>query len=188
MYHLKQVIEEGLVKKRPDGKYELTSEGNLLADKTSLSNLKPRIQPKIITLIVCQNKQGEFLLYKRKRQPLISLIGFPYGKIHLGETIFQAAGRELKEKTNLSANLKHCGEVYLTTYQQGELISQILAHIFTGTNLSGDLKKDSQIGECFWEKLSTLQIDQLIPGVLDIQKLASQKGSSLFFKEYTYHI
>ncbi|MDO8638731.1 MAG: NUDIX domain-containing protein, partial [Candidatus Daviesbacteria bacterium] len=109
IYHLKQLILEGLVKKKADGKYELTSEGIGFTDRLSLSNFKPRIQPKIITLIVCQNKNGEFLLYKRGKQPFLGYTGFPYGKIHLGEKITQAAERELKEKTGLFAKLNHRG-------------------------------------------------------------------------------
>jgi ADP-ribose pyrophosphatase YjhB (NUDIX family) len=188
MYHLKLLIQQGLVQKRPNGKYELTAEGNLFADKASLQNLQPRSQPKIITLIVCQNKQGEFLLYRRKHQPLIGLIGFPYGKIHLGETILQAATRELQEKTGLSAKLTHRGETYLTTYKDQELISQIFCHVFVGQNLQGELTADSEIGECFWAKNTKFNSDKFIPGFLDICALIKKPSDRLFFEEFTYHL
>ena len=50
IYHLKQLITEGLVQKTSDGKYELTLEGKIYTDKLSLKTFKPRIQPKIATL------------------------------------------------------------------------------------------------------------------------------------------
>lgn len=149
VYHLKQLILEGLVKKRADGKYELTLEGKIYTDKLSLKNFKPRIQPKIVTLIICQNNKKELLLYKRKRQPFLGKIGFPYGKIHLGEKIFQAALRELKEKTGLSAKLTFKGDVYLTTFSKGELLNQMFCHIFEAKNPEGELIKEPEIGNCF---------------------------------------
>lgn len=77
MYHLRQLMKEGLVTKRSDGQYELAAEGKLYADRLSLQSFTPRVQPKIVTLIACQNEHDEWLLYERKRQPLIGQIGFP---------------------------------------------------------------------------------------------------------------
>src|SRR5258706_15603720 len=68
MYHLKKLLDEDLVIKQY-GVYKLTSKGALYADKLSLDSLKPRIQPKIVTLVACKNDQGEYLIYLRKREP-----------------------------------------------------------------------------------------------------------------------
>lgn len=186
IYHLKQLVIEGLIFKRIDGKYELTSEGKNFADKLSLQTFKPRSQPKIVTLIVCQNKKEEYLLYKRKREPFINLVGFPYGKIHLGETILQAAERELWEKTGLKASLKHRAEVYLTTFQKGEVLSQMFCHVFEGRNPKGELKKDSEIGECFWEKVTDLSDKKFMPGFEDVFNLVNKPKPELSFAEFTY--
>ena len=188
IYHLKQLITEGLVQKTSDGKYELNLEGKIYTDKLSLKTFKPRIQPKIATLIVCQNNQGEYLLYKRKRQPFLELVGFPYGKIHLEETTLQAAQRELEEKTGLSANLKHLGEVYLTTFKDQQLLSQMLCHIFFTEDLKGRLKQSFEAGECFWGKIESFKPEELIPGVLDVYKLIKSPSNFLFFQEFTYHL
>lgn len=188
IYHLKQLISEGLVTKRPDGKYELTIEGINLADRLSLGNFRVRIQPKIITLIVCQNNKGEFLLYKRKKQPLLGFIGFPYGKIHLGENITQAAERELEEKTGLTGKLKHRGDVYLTTYKDIDVLAQVFCHVFESKNPKGELIKNSEIGECFWEKVTDLSDKKFILGFKDIYNLIKKPSKNLFFAEFTYHI
>lgn len=188
MYHLKQLITSELVQKRADGKYELTAEGLVFADRLSLSSFKPRIQPKIITLIVCQNKKREYLLYKRKRQPFIGLCGFAYGKIHLGEKVAQAAERELKEKTGLSAKLAHRGDVYLTTTSGGNVIASIFCHVFVGGNPTGQLVKDSEIGECFWAKPEILGSEKFMPGFEEILFLVKKRLSHLFFAEFTFNL
>jgi len=188
IYHLKQLTLEGLVGKRSDGKYELTSEGKVFADKLSLETFQVRIQPKIVTLIVCQNKTGESLLYKRKRQPFLNLIGFPYGKIHLGEKVARAAERELEEKTGLRANLKHRGDVYLTTFKDNRVFTQMFCHIFEGYNPKGELKKDSEIGECFWGKVKNLSDKKFMPGFGDVFRLVKKPTPGLFFAEFIYNL
>jgi len=188
IYHLKELIKEGLVCKRADGKYELTAEGLVFADRLSLSSFKPRIQPKIITLIVCKNKNGECLLYTRRRQPFIGLSGFVYGKIHLGEKVAEAAQRELKEKTGLQAKLAHLGEAYLTTVQDGNVVASIFCHVFYGENPTGQLIKDSEIGECFWASLKSLGREKFMPGFFDILSLVKKRSPHLFFAEYIYNL
>lgn len=184
IYHLKQLINEGLVEKI-NGKYSLTKEGKVFADSLSLKNLSSRIQPKIVTLLVCKNKKGEVLLYKRKRQPFANLIGFPYGKIHLGESVLEAGKRELQEKTGLSANLSHKADVYLTIFEGKNLLSQMLCHVLVGQTPKGNLISDSEIGQCFWEKgfKNTL----LMPGVKDIYDLV-QNPAKFIFKELTFEL
>lgn len=184
IYHLKQLILEELVLKRDDGKYELTALGIDLADRLSLKNFQMRIQPKIITLIACQNQKGEFLLYKRNKQPFLGLIGFPYGKIHLGEKINQAAERELKEKTGLSAQLSHRGDVYLTTYKDREVLTQVFCHVFAGSNPQGVLEAKTEIGECFWEKIKDCEEKDFIPGFREIYNLIKKPAKGLFFAEF----
>ncbi len=184
-YHLKQLITEGLVRKSSYG-YELTDEGKIYADKLSLKNLNPRIQPKIVTLLICQNQKKEYLLYQRKRQPFLNLVGFPYGKIHLGETVLQSAKRELLEKTGLNGILTHQGDVYLTIFEKNNLLTQMLCHIILVKNPQGELKSSSDIGECFWINIKKVSQNKLMPGAKDIYHLAIKK-KSFFFAEFTFN-
>lgn len=186
IYHLKQLITEDLVVKKNDGKYELSDEGKKYADNLSLKNLQPRIQPKIVTLIVCKNNKGEVLLYKRKRQPFLGLVGFPYGKIHLGEKISEAALRELKEKTGLVSKLSHKGDAYLTTFKDDKLISQMFCHVFAGEDPKGELVVKSEIGECFWENIKNSKADKFMPGFDDVYNLINKPLRNLFFEEFVY--
>lgn len=150
MYHLKALMRDGMVEKKDNGNYSLTMEGKLYADQVNLKTLKVRRQPKIVTLVAVQNDKNQWLLYKRKHQPLINQIGFPYGKLHLGETVQEAAERELMEKTGLTCKLKHRGDGYIIIHEENEPVSQICFHLFYGCNPKGKMKTETQYGWIRW--------------------------------------
>lgn len=183
VYYLNKLIKEKVIEKK-NNKYTLAIQGLHLADRLSFKEFNPRIQPKIVTLIACKNKKGEYLLYRRKLQPFLTKIGFPYGKIHLKETIKEAAQRELHEKTSLTATLTYGGDAYIQIYEKENLISHILFHVFKAKNPKGTLKANSSIGYCFWKKIGKKDIDDktLIPGFKEIFTLLKKKRT--FFAEF----
>ena len=185
MYHLRQLTNRGLVVKRADGLYELTAEGMRQVDGLSLATLTPRAQPKIVTLVVCRNEMGQYLFYRRRRQPLLGMAGFPYGKIHLGESIADAAIRELFEKTGLATSLEHKGDGYITIYQDDEPVSQIMFHLFYGENPVGELLPDATSGKAFWGTLSDVD-KTFMPSVIDLLQLLKDNSTSHFFTELIY--
>ena len=186
MYHLRSVMKAGWVAKREDGKYELTPEGLRYADGLSLKTFTPRAQPHLVTMLVVKNQMGEYLFLRRKRQPLLGYVTFPYGKIHLGESVQEAADRELKEKTGLSAKLKHRGDGYITIYQGEEPVSEIFFHLFYGENPTGRLITDTSAGAAFW-KLPDEISDHKMPSVPDLLKLI-ETHRDRFFAELTYKL
>ena len=188
IYHLKSTMRDHLVIKNVDGSYSLSQEGQAYVDKVSLSSFKLRSQPKIVNLIACTNDAGQWLLYKRKHQPFIGYSGFPYGKIHLGETIKQSSERELLEKTNLQAKLEHRGDAYVTVYQRGALLIHTLFHIHTGHNPSGRLKEETLIGYCYWATVDSKGDSKYFPGFLEIYKLLSKSKKERFFKEFVFEL
>lgn len=187
-YHLKGVVKEGLVSKREDGMYQLTAQGKLYADRLSMETLTVRAQPKIVTLIVLRNAYGEYLFYRRNKQPLIGKVGFPYGKLHLGENIAAAAKRELKEKTGLESELSHRGDGYITVSEKKDPISHIMFHLFVGTATKAELKPKSAAGDNFWSRLHYLEPKDLMPGVTDIIKTLESNPMSRFFAEFSYNL
>jgi len=187
VYHLKKLMGDSLVKKRGT-RYALTPEGSHYIERLSLITAEPRIQPKIVTMIACQNREGEWLVYKRKHQPFLGLIGFPYGKVHLGEEIREAAVREFKEKTGLSSPLVHRGDLYSTVYEGNGLLSQIFCHVFYGKNPTGKLSERSEYGNPFWTKITDLNSPKYMPAFADIVRLLRQKKRNRFFAEFVYHL
>lgn len=61
--------------------------------------------PKPSVALLCRNPQGKILLVLRKVDPGAGLWCLPGGFIEVGETVQQAALRELKEETGLEAEL-----------------------------------------------------------------------------------
>ena len=186
IYHLKRTIADKLVVKNDDGTYSLSQKGVAYSDKVSLSSFKLRSQPKIVNLLACTNWSGQWLLYKRKHQPFIGRVGFPYGKIHLGETIKQSSERELQEKTDLKTSLVHRGDVYVTVYEGDEIITHTLFHVHQGQNPTGVLKKATSIGYCYWTTVDLKKPDLYFPGFIDIYNLLKKPNKSRFFSEFTY--
>ena len=188
IYHLKRTMADGLVLKNPNGTYSLSKAGIAYADKVSLSSFRMRGQPKIVNLIACSNRAGEWLLYRRKHQPFIGRSGFPYGKIHLGETIKQSSERELQEKTNLKTELTHRGDVYVTVFEGEDLLTHTLFHVHSGRNPVGSLKEATSIGYCYWSKVNTKEPQLYFPGFLEIFGLLKHPQANRFFAEYVFKL
>ncbi len=181
-YHLKGLVQDGYVIQKA-GAYILTPKGKHLADRVSMTDFTERIQPKIITVIILK-KGDKYLLYQWKKQPFIDHIGFPYGKIHIEERIAEAALRELAEKSGLRAKLKYRGHVYFTVHDETELVSSMLCHVFTGTQIEGELLKEFPSGTCFWGKLTDVPTRNLLPGVIQMERLVKEHPTGNFFGEY----
>lgn len=132
-YHLKALVREGYIAKLDSG-YTLSPAGLFYVDHISLQNLEPRKQPKIITITVLRDARGNILLYRKPRQPFIDCWMLPYGKTHLEDLELQsAAKRELAEKAGIEdIKLTHLGDSYIHVGNSGQIISSVLAHVFTG--------------------------------------------------------
>jgi len=179
-YHLNALEKDGYIK-QAEGKYKLTALGNRYVDKLSLKNFQPRLQPKIVTLTIVKNKEGKYLFYVRKRQPFLGYVSFPYGKTHFGESIKEAAKREVKEKSALVvSSLKYRGDAYLTVHKDKELLTYMLCHVFEGNQTSGELK-ESEESRPFWGILQEVKGD-FVPGFFEIFEIA-RKEKDTFFRE-----
>jgi ADP-ribose pyrophosphatase YjhB (NUDIX family) len=130
-YHLKTLIRQDFVKKHDDG-YSLTKKGIIYVDRVTTANLDLRIQPKITTMFVIQNSEGQVLLYKRYRQPFVNRWSLPNGKLHITDrSIFDAAKRELTEKLELRDQpIIHAGECYIRTMDKDEVVMSTYVHVF----------------------------------------------------------
>lgn len=182
-YHLKTLQKEGFVDKGTDG-YCLTPAGLFYVDRVSMTNLEPRQQPKIITMTVLRNVQGEVLLYSKLRQPFIASWVLPFGKVHLtNESLEMAAQRELEEKAGASiAHVYHVGDCYIHARVKGQLVSSVLAHIFTATLSERDFI-DTEKYAVKWvdeKERSTLKLGPAVQEVIH----DTENERAFFFKTY----
>jgi hypothetical protein len=146
VYHLNKLLKDGLVKKI-DSKYKLTNKGKLYFSSISMKNFSIRSQPKIVNLIILENKK-KYLFCLKKNQPFLNQYGFILGKLHFNEGLKNAAERELFESTGLlSKKMHHCGFAYINIYENNSLISSIFANIFYAKDYKENLLKYAKKNE-----------------------------------------
>jgi len=185
-YHLEQLIKAGYIKKLERG-YELTPEGLAFADRASHVDMSVRKQPHIVTTIVVTNDAGDTLLFKHAFQPYLNKFGYPQGRTHFSEDIATAAKRELAEKSGLTnIALVQRGIAYITSCRDGEVVSKLLTHVFSGTVKGRPQLQSSDIqkGTALWDKLSAYKDTDCMPGVFQLRQLLdTTKSDQLFFDE-----
>lgn len=175
MYHLKELIKQGLVEKH-EKQYQLTEEGKLIATRFSIRESGLRLMPSTLSIIYLHNPKGETLLYERKRQPYIGAIGFPSGKIHAGETLQLAAYRELEEKcgyqtTEVQLQLK--GTFSLVSQNDAFIDNHVIGFVWQGTVESTKIHQN-HAGETFWAQWQEQDYSKFIPGFKEIVEACSQ--------------
>jgi len=129
-YHLKTMLTDGWIEKTDKG-YTLTPKGLIYVDRVSASTVAIRRQPKIITMLLVQNSDGDVLMLKRQKQPYIDTWTLPYGKLHIDDaSIIEAGKREADEKLHyVPTKLRHGGDCYIRVYEADQILTSTLAHI-----------------------------------------------------------
>lgn len=130
-YHLNALVKTGMVTKVKNG-YVLSSDGLTYVDRVSSENKTIRSQPKIISMLVIQNGEGDILLQRRTKQPYIDTWTLPYGKVHIDDgSVLVAAQREAFDKLGLeNPELEHAGDCYIRVKSNETLLSTTIAHVF----------------------------------------------------------
>jgi ADP-ribose pyrophosphatase YjhB (NUDIX family) len=131
-------------------------------------------------MIAVRDPEGQWLLYRHGRAPFNEQVSLPYGKLHIGETVAEAASRELLEKTAVKTSLHHAGEAYLIIREDGEILSHMLAHVFTGSADSNS-QLSSSVGTPFWGDPDDYA-REIMPGTREIIDLV--KRNQPFFEEF----
>lgn len=150
-FHIARLVEMGYVDKVSRGKYKLTPRGKEYSNKLDTDANTIERQPKSAVILAIKNG-GKWLFQERLKHPYYGFWGFPSGKIRWGETILQAAARELKEETGLTAKLSYKGVYHEHVYQKetGELLEDKIFHVIFGAKPKGDLIKQFEGGRNAW--------------------------------------
>ena len=153
-FHIGKLVELGLVEKIARGKYALTTKGKEYANKLDTDNKTIERQPKVAVLLGVMaeiNGEPQVLFQQRRKNPYYGYWGFPTGKVRFGETIIEAAARELKEETSLEADFERLG-IYkeLTHMDTGELLEDKLFCVVRCTNVRGELLSEFEGGLNVW--------------------------------------
>ncbi len=178
-YHLKLLLKQGFVVKT-DKEYTLGTKGAVYVDRVSTNTVKLRPQPKIITMLVIQNDEGDVLMFKKRRQPFIQRWTLPYGKVHNSDlTIYEAAQREIDEKLNSLKvdSLKHVGDTYVHVTSTEEVAISTLVHIFYATTTNTEVEDYLS-----WENPLKITPETSAPGIVEVLQFALI-SKTYFFEE-----
>jgi ADP-ribose pyrophosphatase YjhB (NUDIX family) len=151
MYHLKFLIKEDLVEK-VEGGYALTRRGKQFTDRASLESMRIPVQPKVVVTLALQREgDGHWLLLKRKHQPFLDYKGFPSGKVQFGESLADAAARELHEKSGLTGiDLQLQGNMIVHFTDGNEPVNHVIGYVFGGVIPEGILIDfDQEYHHCY---------------------------------------
>lgn len=178
-YHLNSLVKRGLVDKTEEG-YSLSVKGLSYVDQGKAQEKLSYVQPKILTMLVVQNEEGDVLLQKRSKQPYIDTWTLPYGRVHMNDkSIIRAAQRVAFEKLGLeNPDMEHAGECYVRVWTNRELLTSTLVHVFR-------MYQDEVIeGEhLLWVQPHKLFDYEVAPAVAEIMTRTFFKDPS-FFEEF----
>lgn len=145
-FHIKQLVSAGFVEhvSKTYGMYRLTREGKEYANRMDTDDHVIEKQPKLSVVLDIINEDGEHLQQERLKHPYFGYWGRPTGKIRWGETMLEAAARELTEETGLTADMTVLGFYHKLDYNEaGELLEDKYFCLVRGINPTGNLLKES---------------------------------------------
>lgn len=152
-FHIKKLIAAGMIERVPKeyGQYRLTRKGKEYANRMDTDGLVIEKQPKLVVDIGVERGDGKFLFQERSKQPYYGYWGFPTGKIRWGETILEAAARELHEETGLTATLRFIGTHHKLDYDEnGDLLEDKYLILVHGVDPRGDLIVETETHTNHW--------------------------------------
>jgi len=190
-FHVKQLLEAGLIEKTPGKAYALTTPGKEFANRLDTDEVVIERQPKIAVLIIPvreRNGAKEYLVQRRLKQPYFGYHGFMTGKIRWGSTVEETAARELLEETGLTAGeFRIRGIKHKMDYDaEGKLLEDKIFFIIMARGCSDTLTPQFEGGENRW--CSTEEIATLSPvfdGVQESIDIAEDAAFSFVEKKYT---
>lgn len=153
-FHLDQVVNAGYVEKRDKG-YSLTSSGKEFANRMDTERINIGLQAKISAWICCiktRGKNQQYLIYTRLKHPFYGCQGLISGKVQYGETVFDAAQRELLEETGLSGKAQVVLINHFLVHDKAsrKLVEDKFMFMCLVKNPKGELNPQSEEGKYEW--------------------------------------
>lgn len=186
-FHLKQLVNAGYVQKN-GSKYTLTTSGKEYANRMDTDEKVLEKQAKLGAWIIVDNGQGKFIAQQRLKQPFFGFWGRITGKIKWGETVLEAAARELKEETGLTANLEFKGIYHKLDYRtDGTFLEDKYFYLVHATNPSGKFTQKFEGGENHWLTNDELKAKpKVFESALEATELINKPGLQFVEVKHQY--
>lgn len=188
-FHIKRLLELGYVEKTEENHYTLTVMGKEYANRLDTDDNTIEKQPKISVALIIENAEGKFLAQQRLKQPFYGFWGRATGKVRWGETLLEAAARELMEEAGLTADLRVSGFYHKMDYEEGsdKLLEDKLFCIVYGSNPQGEMIIDDEGHHNEWltnEELTGK--DTVFQSVPEITTMGKETGIGFIEHKYYY--
>ena len=164
-FHIKQLVKLGYINKIGNA-YQLSVTGKEYANKLDTDAGVIERQPKVAVLLVVEQYNPkthmvEYLLQKRLKHPYFGFWGAPTGKVRWGETLLDAATRELKEETGLTGTFEYRGIYHERVRHQetGEIIEDKLFQLMFCDRFSGKVQVKFDGGHNAWRTLEDMMLE-----------------------------
>jgi ADP-ribose pyrophosphatase YjhB (NUDIX family) len=175
-YHLRQLQRNGLVIKRVDGTYSLSTQGKSKAPLIAPHDIRLTGQGYVATRIVLTKQEaGEtyYLLQKRSLNPQKGSLSTPGGKALGGTTVAEVARHYMARQTGLTCTVQVKGMVHFMDEYQGEVVQDRYFLIFLATDPVGELSEEGPRGENLWLTYDQIKnMPEVLPALLTIIDIA----------------
>lgn len=181
-YHLKILLKEGIIEKERE-RYKVTILGERLGVYLQ-QFLSKETYPVSVVAPIIYDEMGRILMVRRAINPQKDRLGFPGGKIVIGETLMKAAEREVFEETGLKLKAKKVlGFIPSVVYKENALSFhvQLIPILMETINSQAKIKLDEKHKDYSFVSIKELDKYPIIPHNANILK---QLDSNKFlFKE-----
>jgi ADP-ribose pyrophosphatase YjhB (NUDIX family) len=187
-FHLKRLLELGLLEKMADDRYELTNTGKEFANRldTDVNQIErqAKVAVRMIGVRFLEDKK-EYLIQQRLKQPFFGFYGTIGGKVKWGETLFEAGERELLEETGLTGKLTFIGIQHKLDYSKGDLLEDKFFFLLRCEDLKGELLENFEGGKNLWiTKEEIFKLPDVFPNMPEVIKMIDADEISFFEKRY----
>lgn len=153
-YHLRALIKQGLLRKQED-QYFLINKGKLYSTHMDTDSARIEKLPKVSVLVIptrTTDLQTEYLIHTRAKEPYFGYSGFITGKIRYGETVEQAAVRELNEEAGVQGeNFSHHFILHEMVFsREGEQLEDKFFNVVSFAGVQGDFVEKTEDGSNVW--------------------------------------
>jgi 8-oxo-dGTP pyrophosphatase MutT (NUDIX family) len=189
-FHVKQLLERGIIEKTDSGSYRLTIFGKEYANRFDIDSgpVKFERQAKIGVLVVATRNVGgkkEYLMQERQKHPFFGFRGFITGKVKIGESIAETAKRELLEEAGFAADVEPRAVYHERILsQEGDLLEDKNFFVFTAANLRGELVAEFSGGRNRWIAAADVLKGNIFYDIADLLALIEAKHFT--FSERSY--